>query len=319
MAIVTEKQAVNLLRQGQVVALPTETVYGLAGRIDSEATLRKIFAIKQRPFFDPLIVHVHSIAQAKSLCSQWPEIFDLLIANFWPGPLTLIAPKNASVSSIISSGLDTVGIRCPDHPLTLALLRTLGTPLAAPSANRFGHTSPTTAAHVEEEFAQSVAVLDGGPCAVGVESTVLAAELSDDTWWLKILRPGGISRAQIRDCLKGANIKFELFREESSASPGHLKSHYKPAAPLILLNQKLWSKETQAEAEKQLQRPLNNAVELRLPETPHEAARVLFEEFRRLSLPKDAAIYVTRSAAQNGEDWEAVFDRIVRAASVTLI
>ncbi len=318
MPIVSEKQAINFLRQGTVVALPTETVYGLAGRIDSEPALRKIFAVKQRPFFDPLIIHVHSMAQAKTLCCKWPEVFDLLTANFWPGPLTLIAPKNASVSSIITSGLDTVGVRCPDHPTTLNLLRTLGTPLAAPSANRFGHTSPTTAAHVEEEFAGGVPVLDGGPCAVGVESTVLAAELSGDTWWLKILRPGGVSRAQIRDCLKGAAVKFELFREESAASPGHLKSHYKPNAPVILLNQKSWSKETQAEAEKQLLRQLSNAVELRLPETPHEAARVLYEEFRRLSLKPDAAIYVTRSTAQSGEDWEAVFDRIERAASVSL-
>lgn len=317
MSIVNETRALELIRQGEVVALPTETVYGLAGRIDSNDTLKKIFAVKQRPFFDPLIVHVHAVEQARALCREWPALWDVLARRFWPGPLTLISPKADSISSIITSGLETVAIRCPNHPVALKILREFGTPLAAPSANRFGRVSPTSAQHVEAEFNGEVAVVDGGPCLVGVESTVLATEYTDGVWRVKILRPGGVSRVHLRKALEEEGLKFQLLREESVASPGHLKAHYQPTSPVVLLNGLSWNDTLQKQTESRLGRKLNGAVELHLPATAQEAARVLYEEFRRLSTDPNRIIYIVRKPAHSGEDWEAVWDRVERASTTT--
>ncbi len=279
MSKVSAEEAVQLLRSHEVVAVPTETVYGLAGRIDSDLALKKIFSIKQRPSFDPLIVHVQDVQTARGLCREWPEIYDLLVASFWPGPLTLIAPKAACVSSLITSGLDCVGVRQPSHPLTLSILEKLAVPLAAPSANRFGHTSPTTAEHVEQEF--SVPVVDGGPCSLGLESTVLQAAQSDGRWDLTILRPGAVARSQLRAVLERAGVRYQLTRAHSNAAPGHLKAHYQPASPVVLLKNKRWSAEIHSAVERHLGHPIGDAVELQLPPTPQEAARVLYEDLRR--------------------------------------
>jgi L-threonylcarbamoyladenylate synthase len=316
MSLCTPEQALALLRQGEIVAVPTETVYGLAGRIDSESALQKIFATKSRPFFDPLIIHVADSDAARGLWREWPEIFTCLTERFWPGPLTLITDKRDQVSPLITSGLPTAAVRCPAHPLTLDLLRKLGTPFAAPSANRFGRTSPTSAQHVEDEFAGAVPVLDGGPCAVGVESTVLTAAKKGDTWTVKILRPGSITRRDLEATLRAAGFRFTLEREQSVHSPGHLKAHYQPESPVILLQDKIWSSAVQSQAEAALNLRLTGASELILPESPAQAARVLYEELRRLSRSKEDAIYVRRTSRQAGDDWEAIWDRLERAASV---
>jgi L-threonylcarbamoyladenylate synthase len=319
MSRITIQQAVERLCAGDVVALPTETVYGLSARIDSEPALMKVFAVKERPSFDPLIVHVSDVRQARALCSEWPAIYDLLTEEFWPGPLTLIAPKLPSVSNTITSGLLSVAFRCPQHPVFLEAIARVGVPLAAPSANRFGRTSPTTAAHVEEEFDELVAVVDGGACEVGVESTVLTAEkAAGDKWQLKILRPGGISREALRDFLDEHQIKFEISRAASPASPGNLKEHYQPKSPVVILNGKSWDELAHAATEKILNRKVTSAVELRLPRTPQEAARVLYSEFRKLSRSADHVLWITRKESHHGEDWEAVWDRIERASSATL-
>lgn len=314
MPIIRRPEAAQKLKRGELVAIPTETVYGLAGRIDSDETLRSIFAVKGRPFFDPLIVHVADVHQARSLTRAWPAIYDILTQKFWPGPLTLVAPKQLTVSSLITSGLDSVALRSPNHPLTLDLLREVGIPLAAPSANRFGHTSPTTAAHVIDEFSDRVAVLDGGPCTVGVESTVLSASMDPNgLWTLEILRPGGVSRAALEGTLAEAGIKFAIERRESQVSPGHLKHHYQPDSPLILVNQDLSDAEVLRRCA-EAGRTLNKINRLVLDSDPILAARALYQSFRDLSAP-DTGIVFRYEPFHTSEKWEAIWDRLERAAT----
>jgi L-threonylcarbamoyladenylate synthase len=165
--------AVEKLINGEVVGIPTETVYGLGAVISKSDAIKKIFTTKERPFFDPLIVHVSGVEQAKELSLDWSAAADILAQEFWPGPLTLVLPKK-NVSDLITSGLQTVGVRCPDHKIALEIIEKVGEPIAAPSANRFGKTSPTCKKHVLEEFNDAVFVVDGGDCSVGIESTIIS-------------------------------------------------------------------------------------------------------------------------------------------------
>ncbi len=224
--------AVAALRAGRLVGMPTETVYGLAANaLDAQAVLA-IFAAKGRPSFDPLIVHVADAEQAWTVAQPSPRA-RLLAQRCWPGPLTLVLPRRSQVPDAVTSGLDTVGVRCPDHPLALALIRAAGLPLAAPSANRFGRISPTTAAHVREQLAGAVAlVLDGGPCRVGIESTVLLPDPAP-----VILRPGGLTREALQAILgEPVAVADRTARDASLAlpAPGLLASHYAPVIPLTL-------------------------------------------------------------------------------------
>lgn len=314
MSVIMPQQAVELLRQGGIVALPTETVYGLSARIDSETALKNVFATKQRPSFDPLIVHVESADQARALCSEWPEIYQKLAQEFWPGPLTLVAQKRPEISATISAGLETVAIRSPNHPVFREVLRGVGVPLAAPSANRFGRTSPTTAAHVEVEFAGRVPVVDGGACAVGVESTVLVCEGAE----LKILRPGGCTREQLQFFINKNNLSLKISKQHSVHSPGHLKEHYQPESPLIILEDKSWSEAIHKRCEEILRRTVTGATELRLPSTPQEAARILYSEMRQHSRSSDHVLWIQRTHAQKSDAWEVVWDRLERASSAIM-
>jgi L-threonylcarbamoyladenylate synthase len=196
--------AVEQLNAGNVVAMPTETVYGLAARIDSSAGIQKIFSIKQRPFFDPLIVHVSSKVMACQLTTDWSPLADFLAEHFWPGPLTMILPKTPTLDTMITSGLETVGIRMPRHSLALSLIEKAGTPLAAPSANPFGYISPTKAIHVEKQLGDKIPyIIDGGSCDIGLESTII--DCTEQPF--KILRLGGLSIETIE---KGINEKVDL-------------------------------------------------------------------------------------------------------------
>jgi L-threonylcarbamoyladenylate synthase len=187
--------AITKLNQNQVVAFPTETVYGLGARIDSVLGINQIFSTKKRPFFDPLIVHVSSIEQAKSCFRQWNSVADTLARHFWPGPLTLVMEKSDLISDMITSGLPRVGVRIPRHIVALELLNAVGVPVAAPSANRFGKTSPTTAEHVRTEFGDEVLVLDSDiQCEIGIESTVLLVKADNQ---LSLLRKGAVVKSEI--------------------------------------------------------------------------------------------------------------------------
>jgi L-threonylcarbamoyladenylate synthase len=221
-------RAAEVLRGGGLVALPTETVYGLAGRADSEAAIAAIYRAKGRPEFNPLIVHVTGLAQAEEL-AQLDERARLLAARFWPGPLTMVLPlrEDAAVAPAVTAGLPTIALRAPAHPLTRAVLRETGLPLAAPSANRSGSVSPTSAGHVLASFGEgSLPVLDGGSCERGLESTIVA--LRPLGW--QLLRPGPIAEdavaAVLGDAMAVAPGRIE--------APGQLARHYSPGKPLRL-------------------------------------------------------------------------------------
>src|SRR3984893_9020553 len=183
------KEAAQILRDGGLVAFPTETVYGLGANALDASAVAKIYELKGRPATSPLIVHAASIEMARTLVIEWPPEAEMLACRYWPGPLTLVLPKGPAIPDIVTAGLATVGVRVPNHPLALALIREAGVPLAAPSANRFTELSATTAEHVREAFGDAVPVLDGGPCQVGIESTVVSIAAGRIT----LLRPGMIS------------------------------------------------------------------------------------------------------------------------------
>jgi L-threonylcarbamoyladenylate synthase len=232
-------RAANLLREGEIVVFPTETVYGLGAGAFQPAALERIFAAKGRPFSDPLIVHIADRHDLEQLTTSIPEQAKRLAQAFWPGPLTLILPRGPRVPHLVTAGLETVAIRMPRHHVALALIRALGSPIAAPSANRFMHVSPTTAQHAYTDLAGRVPlVLDAGPCDIGVESTVL--DLCSET--PRILRPGGVSLEALRTVLPDvqppAQRRIEVEDEEIFAkkAPGQLLTHYAPTVPLVLFD-----------------------------------------------------------------------------------
>ncbi|MEK7354835.1 MAG: L-threonylcarbamoyladenylate synthase [Bdellovibrionota bacterium] len=309
-------KARDRLRSGGVVAIPTETVYGLAASIDSDQGLKKIFSLKERPFFDPLIVHVSSLKQAQSVAREWPPLADFIARWFWPGPLTIVLPKAEHVNSVITSGLDTVAIRFPSHPLAKDLIDLVGTPLAAPSANKFGRTSPSTAEHVRTEFAdEDLLILDGGPSDVGVESTVISFHGSDE---IRILRPGAVTKEDLEAALGRTSHSARVVSAESSASPGHLKHHYMPKVPLVIVETVPDEKTIKKIAKDLSLKNIGNARELTLPDEAEQAARVLYAEMRRLSDEGADLLWVVASASRTGGLWTAIWDRLTRAASWNL-
>ncbi len=250
-------RAIELLAAGKQVAIPTETVYGLAANAFDASAAAGIFAAKERPSFDPLIVHVPrawqscaalieaNILAPAAMGPRRQTVMDELIQAFWPGPLTIVAPKSSAIPDVVTSGLETVGVRMPDHPVTQVLLQRLSKPLAAPSANRFGRISPTTADHVIAELEGRIAaVLDGGRCPVGLESTIV--EVSPDGN-ITILRPGGVSVEAIQKAMHFAlsatppEVRVKMTSLEgikagtsAPSAPGQLEQHYAPRKPLIL-------------------------------------------------------------------------------------
>ncbi|MEY4338380.1 MAG: hypothetical protein RLZ14_230 [Actinomycetota bacterium] len=221
------EHALEVLRRGGLVAIPTETVYGLAADASNDAAVRRIFAAKGRPTDHPLIVHIADAAELSHWAASVPPAAVTLADACWPGPLTLLVPKAAHVLPVVTGGRDTVGVRVPAHPLTLDLLRRFGGGLAAPSANRFGKVSPTTADHVRADLGDLVDyVLDGGPCPVGVESTIVDCSVDPP----QILRPGGIPDEQIAELLQGGLAEAS----GPSRASGMLASHYAPAATVLL-------------------------------------------------------------------------------------
>ena len=222
------QRAVEVLKGGGVVAFPTETVYGLGGDAENEAAIERIFEIKGRPTAHPLIVHLGDASELASWAAEVSPVAWRLAERFWPGPLTIILRRSARVLDVVTGGLSTVGLRVPNHPVALALLRALGGALAAPSANRFGAVSPTTAAHVRQDLGGAVdLVLDGGSCQIGLESTIV--DLSSGA--AAILRPGGVSREELEEVM-GETVPI---REGGPVrSPGQLHHHYAPRAEVIV-------------------------------------------------------------------------------------
>jgi L-threonylcarbamoyladenylate synthase len=224
-------KAIELLNNDDIIAIPTETVYGLAGNIYSDKAIRKIFHVKQRPLFNPLIVHLHSIEQLKEVVSDFPSKAQLLAKTFWPGPLTLLLKKNPNIPPIITAGKDTVAVRIPNHPITLSLLKKLSFPLAAPSANPYNRISPTNALHVESYFKNSIQlVLEGGTCKNGLESTIIGFETNEPV----LYRLGAITLEEIEKVVGKITVKNK--KEKVPDAPGMLAKHYAPQTKTYLVN-----------------------------------------------------------------------------------
>lgn len=238
-------EAAAIIQRGGLVAFPTETVYGLGANALDSTAVAKIFAAKERPSYDPLIVHVASADQLPQLTTHVPPIAQTLAAMFWPGALTLVLPKSAIVPDIVTAGGPTVAVRCPSHPLALALIRQAGTPIAAPSANRFSHTSPTTAQHVWDDLAGRIdLILDGGSTPIGVESTVL--DVTGDV--PVVLRPGGVAVEALRAVVDVVVPQKQMKKgTDMLASPGMLDKHYAPKAALWLFTGENWLARMQSE------------------------------------------------------------------------
>jgi L-threonylcarbamoyladenylate synthase len=306
--------AVAALRRGEAIGLPTETVYGLAADAGNAGAVRNIFALKGRPADHPLIVHIADASQLAQWAKEIPETARRLAEAFWPGPLTLILKRRDDIDPVVTGGQDSIGLRCPAHPVALAVLRAFGGGLAAPSANRFGHVSPTSAQHVRDEFGAAVPiVLDGGDCQVGIESTIV--DLSGDG--ARILRPGRISRAEL-EAVIGPIAEGAV--SGSPRASGLLEKHYAPRTAAQLLSRR------QAIATAREQEALGKRVVLlaiatlpdgcegiALPADPVGYAHGLYAALRVLDARHAHLILVERPP--DGNDWNAVLDRLNRSAA----
>jgi L-threonylcarbamoyladenylate synthase len=294
------KDAAAKIRAGGVVAFPTETVYGLGANALDAAAVAKIFELKGRPETSPLIVHVASTEMARELVTEWPPLAEELTAKWWPGPLTLVLPKKPIIPDIVTAGLPTVGLRMPDHSLALELIREAGVPIAAPSANRFGQLSPTTAEHVRQAFSEeAVDVLDGGPTRVGIESTVVA--IKDGR--LEVLRPGMIDLVGQRYALPEAT--------EAHPSPGLHPRHYSPRTRLIVV---AGAKDVPGREGAFIWRKRAGLVSrsIRMPADPAHYAARLYAVLHELDAENWPWIAV--EAVPNTPEWEGIRDRLMRAS-----
>jgi L-threonylcarbamoyladenylate synthase len=308
-------RAVQSLRAGRLVAFPTETVYGLGADATNAAAVRRIFAAKGRPATNPLIAHVASVEVARRYAASWPESAERLARAFWPGPLSIVLPKTDAIVAEVSAGRATVGLRVPNHPLALELLRAFDGPVAAPSANRSNRISPTTAQHVREEIGDAVdLILDGGPCAVGIESTVIDLSTARPT----LLRPGGASRDAIEAVIGPVDVfTGSVGHDVAAASPGQQSVHYAPATPAYRFD-----------AAQRPSVPTTNVdvgcltigdqatttchgPRVAMANRPDDYAHDLYRVLRELDAMRLTAIYI--EFPPDKPAWAAVRDRITRA------
>jgi L-threonylcarbamoyladenylate synthase len=306
------EQAALILKEGRLVAFPTETVYGLGADARNPEALKKIFAAKERPVDHPLIVHLSHINQLSEWAIDISDSALLLAKAFWPGPLTLILKKAPEVSDIVTGGQDSIGVRIPNHPVALELLQAFNGGLAAPSANRFGRISPTTAAAVYEELGDNVdLILDGGPCAVGLESTIV--DMRDDH--PKILRPGMITEKQIAAVLQQA---ISTKKESVLRVSGNLESHYAPQTPTYLIASNeiqhfLQQKQggSAVVAWSQFSTELSDVM-ITMPADAKQYAHEIYQVLRDLDKQKLQQIII--EMVPDKEEWAAIGDRLMRAS-----
>jgi len=284
------ERAAELLRAGRLVAFPTETVYGLGANALDAAAVGRIFEVKGRPLSSPLIVHVASVAMARELALEWPVAADALARHFWPGPLTIVVQKRPCVPDIATAGLPSVGLRMPAHPMALALLEACGLPLAAPSANKFTELSPTTAQHVRDGLGNAVdLILDGGPCTVGIESTVIS--MTGPT--PRILRPGILTQGQIEAIIGPVEVGAGV------ESPGQHPKHYSPRTRVILGD----SPST------------GHGIRLDSGNMPHDPAAYAERLYRVLhELDRRGYDWISIEPPPDTQAWDGIKDRLRRAA-----
>ena len=310
------RKAAQILRKGGLVAFPTETVYGLGADCESELAVRRIFAVKGRPSRHPLIVHLADPVQMWDYAAEVPSLAERLAARFWPGPLTIILKKNPKVALAVTGGSPTVGLRVPSHPVARALLKEFGRGVAAPSANRFGKVSPTTAAHVREDLGGDVdLVLDGGTCEVGIESTILDLSGPEPA----ILRPGGITPEQLAAAW---GKPFPIRQGGGVAAPGQHPVHYAPRAGVILVSEKEIAAKVKEFAERGEKvavlsarkiAPIPGALLLESTDDPGEFAHDLYSKFREADAQGIGTILVLPPPAEG--IGLAVADRLRRASA----
>ncbi len=303
----TIRQAASLLVAGELVAFPTETVYGLgANALDADA-VAKIFIAKGRPSTNPVIVHIADVEDGEMVTATWPEVAAKLAKRFWPGPLTLVLPRNPRIPDIVTAGGETVGVRCPDNTIARALIRAAGVPIAAPSANRSMELSPTRAEHVLTALdGRIAAILDGGPCRGGIESTVL--DLTDAV--PRLLRPGLISLAMLEAIV--GEVHHPTTTEGPSRSPGQMAKHYAPHTPLVLANGLAEVERIQTELRERGLR----TVCLNVTGVPAEYAEALYAILHQLDREQYDTIVV--EMPPDTPEWAAVRDRLMRAAVGTM-
>lgn len=308
------QQAVAVLRRGRLVAFPTETVYGLGADASNPAAVARIFEVKGRPSTHPVIVHIGDAAQLQRWAREIPEAAWRLASRFWPGPLTLVLKRAPGVAHGLTGGQDTIGVRVPGHPMALELLRQFHGGIAAPSANKFGRISPTTADHVREDLGNEVdLILDGGPCEIGIESTIV--DLSRDRPVL--LRPGRVTTEEIE-----ATLQAETGPRDRRAprAPGTLESHYAPRKPLRLIARDRWDQSLRGGWRNRAvlcfrERPIaeKSALWMRASADPKDYARELYSNLRALDASGCDEILVEEPPA--GAEWAAIRDRLARACS----
>lgn len=316
-------EAAAALRAGELVALPTETVYGLGADACQPAAVAAVFARKGRPADHPLIVHVGKPADVKDWTAAWPEAAARLATHFWPGPLTLVCERGAAVLMAVTGGQDTVALRCPAHPVAQALLQSFGGALVAPSANRYGRISPTSAEHVQADFGDALRILDGGPCVVGIESTIV-----DVTGAPRILRPGAIG-AQALEAVLGQPLSTDTHRPRPRV-PGALAAHYAPRRPLQWVTEaRLIDTVAQLAVSQQVAvwspvKPnVGECLWLPAPSEPNDYARLLYARLHELDASGADQLIVSLpdTTINNANDtnaaalWAAIADRLGRAAA----
>lgn len=301
----------NLLQKGDLVAIPTETVYGLAGNALNVESVARIFEVKNRPSFDPLIVHIHDFKELSKYVMNVPVHAERLAKEFWPGALTLLLRKRSVIPDLVTSGLDTVGIRCPNHPITQNLLKTIDFPLAAPSANPFGFVSPTKAVHVTEQLGSKIKyVLDGGPSAIGIESTIVGFENNKTV----IHRLGGVTVEQIESIVGEVEM---VSPTGGLKAPGQMKSHYSPSKKMFMADLdktiELVDMERAALLSFQKDHKAKHQVILTPKGDMTEAAKNLFDALRRLDkMPVD--LILAEFVPEQGIG-RAINDRLRRASA----
>jgi L-threonylcarbamoyladenylate synthase len=317
------KRAADLLRAGQVVALPTETVYGLAANALDARAVRRIYEIKGRPAHNPIIVHVAGIGMAKRCVVDWPAAAGRMAAAFWPGPLTLVLPRSKEIPGIVAAGGTTVGVRWPNHPLIQAVIRECGFPLAAPSANLSSQVSPTSAEHVRRQLGDQLQlIVDGGSCPVGIESTVLDLTVSPP----RVLRPGMIHEEALRAAGGNLGPRTSKLEPRTLRSPGLLKRHYAPKAKLRVLR---WRDDQDLRRHLTRDTPrlatCHVLAHTHIPSgegfagvslMPRDAgafARALYGELHRCD--EAGAELIVVEAAPDAPEWHAIADRLKRAAA----
>ena len=300
------KQAAELIRQGRLVAFPTETVYGLGANALDPNAVERIYRAKGRPPTSPLIVHVASADEAQELVSSWPPKAETLADRYWPGPLTLVLPKKPVVPDIVTAGLPTVGVRVPAHPVALDLLREAGVPIAAPSANPFTSLSPTEVDHVARSLGEKVDfVLDGGATDVGIESTVLSLAGPRP----ELLRPGMIEREAIEELIGPVEDAGRI--EEAHPSPGLHRTHYSPKTPLILVEKGMLPS-TGKGAYLWIRSPAEAAHAVEMPSRPKAYAARLYGVLHELD--REDWDWIAVETPPAGDRWAGITDRLRRAA-----